>query len=147
MIHLSRPVPLGVGSPQLIVLDTHVWPWWENRTGPLTASQREIIEAENLSGMIGIRVISCWELSMLTTKGRVELGLDTLTWMQTALDRPAVQLLQLNPEIAVRAYSLSEPFHPDPADRLIVATAIENGCVLVTSDHRILAHPGVVTVH
>ena len=84
---------------------------------------------------------------MLTTKGRVELGVDTLTWMRTALDRPAVQLLQLNPEIAVRAYRLPEPFHPDPADRLIVATAIENGCALVTSDRRILQHAGVVTVH
>lgn len=131
----------------MIVLDTHVWLWWENRTGQLTASQREIIEAEYLSGTIGISVISCWELSMLTTKGRVELGVDTLTWMRTALDRPAVQLLQLNPEIAVRAYRLPEPFHPDPADRLIVATAIENGCALVTSDRRILQHAGVVTVH
>jgi PIN domain nuclease of toxin-antitoxin system len=131
----------------LIVLDTHVWPWWENRTGQLTASQREIIEAENLSGTIGIRVISCWALSMLTMKGRVELGVNALTWMRTALDRPAVELVRLNPVIAVRAYSLPEPFHPDPADRLIVATAIENGCALITSDCRILDNRSVVTVH
>ena len=84
---------------------------------------------------------------MLTMKGRVELGVNALTWMRTAFDRPAVELVRLNPVIAVRAYSLPESFHPNPADRLIVATAIENGCALVTSDRRILDHPSVVTVH
>ena len=94
----------------------------------------------------GISVIPCWDLSMLTTKGRVELGVDVVTWMRTSLDRLEVELLRLNPEIAVRAYRLREPFHPDPAGWLIVATPMENGCALVASDRGTLEHTNIATV-
>jgi PIN domain nuclease of toxin-antitoxin system len=39
---------------------------------------------------------------------------------------------------AVRAGQL-QMFHGDPADRIIVATAIENGATLVTADEKILS--------
>ena len=91
--------------------------------------------------------MSCWEIAMLVSKGRLNLNMDALSWFRVALSRPSVELLPLTSEIAVRAYQLPEPFHPDPADRLIVATAIENDCALVTSDTRILGHPGVATVY
>ena len=95
----------------------------------------------------GISVIPCWDLSMLTTKGRVELGVDVLTWMRTSLDRLEVELLRLNPEIAVRAYRLRELFHPDPAGWLVVATPMENGCALVAADRGTLEHTNIATVH
>ena len=132
----------------MIILDTHVWVWWENRTGHLTAAQRESIEAAYRTGsVVGISVISCWEVAMLAIKGRIQLNMDALTWLRMALGRPSVELLQLTPEIAVRAYRLPETFQPDPADRMIVATAIERGCPLVTSDDRIIEHRVVPTIH
>ncbi|MBC8318543.1 MAG: hypothetical protein H8E41_11600 [Desulfobulbaceae bacterium] len=39
---------------------------------------------------------------------------------------------------AIRAGQLQE-FHGDPADRMIVATAIENAATLMTADERILS--------
>ena len=95
----------------------------------------------------GISVIPCWDLSTLTTKGRVGLGVDVVTWMRTSIDRLEVELLRLNPEIAVRAYRLREPLHPDSAGRLIVATPMENGCALVASDRGTLEHTNIATVH
>lgn len=84
---------------------------------------------------------------MLVDKGRLHLNVEPLEWMLAELDYPGVELLPMTPEIAVRAYRLPEDFHPDPADRLIVATAMENGCALATSDRRILEHASVATVH
>ena len=43
-------------------------------------------------------------------------------------------------EIGIRANALQD-FHPDPADRIIVATAL-NGRRLVTADERILDWSG-----
>ncbi len=131
----------------MIVLDTHVWIWWVTGDPRLSLNQIEAISLEQDGGTIGVSVVSCWEIAMLVNKRRLHLSVDPLDWMRAELAYPSVELLPLNPEIAVQAYSLPEPFHPDPADRLIVATALENGCALVTSDRRILDHAGVATVH
>ena len=131
----------------MIVLDTHVWIWWATGDRRLSLNQSEAISLEVDGGTIGVSVVSCWEIAMLVNKQRLHLSVDPLDWMRAELAYPSVELLPLDPEIAVRAYRLPEPFHLDPADRLIVATAIENGCALVTSDRRILDHPSVVTVH
>jgi len=65
--------------------------------------------------------------------------------MQTELDVWRSDLLQtglleipLQGSVAIRAGQL-QMFHGDPADRLIVATAIENGATLMTADEKILS--------
>ena len=55
------------------------------------------------------------------------------------IDR-AWQSGEVNGAIAIRAVGLAD-FHADPADRLIVATALE-GHRLVTADERILGWTG-----
>ena len=130
----------------MIILDTHIWVWWSNETGRLTTAQRAAIATELANGSIGISVISCIEIARLTAIGRLELYPDTLTWLRNGIAYPGVRLLPVTPEIAVRAYSLPEPFHRDPADRILVATALEHYCPLVTSDGRILNYPEVNTI-
>ena len=44
-------------------------------------------------------------------------------WIESALARPGVSLLHLNPRIAVESTQLPQPFHRDPADQLLVAAA------------------------
>ena len=83
---------------------------------------------------------------MLVERQRVALQLDALSWLRRLLNYPDVELLPITPEIAVRAYSLPEPFHRGPADRILVATALEYSCPLVTSDGRILDYPHVNTI-
>ncbi len=131
----------------MIILDTHIWVWWVTNSPRLIAAQAEAIAYEYRHGVVGISVVSCWEIAMLVSKGRLQLGSDLLSWFHVELDYPSVRLSPVTPEIAVRAYELPEPFQPDPADRLIVATAIENDCPLVTSDSRIIEYQSVATVH
>lgn len=131
----------------MIVVDTHIQIWWVEESGRLAETQRQAIENErHQSGTIGVSAISCVEIARLTRNGLIELPTDSLTWMLRLLSYPAVRLLPITPEIAVRAYSLPEPFHRDPADRILVATALEYSCSLVTSDGRILDYPHVNTI-
>jgi PIN domain nuclease of toxin-antitoxin system len=52
-----------------------------------------------------------------------------------------LELASLDPSIAIRSTRLPGAFHADPADRIIVATALEGSAVLITPDRRILAYP------
>ena len=131
----------------MIILDTHIGIWWSDEISRLTASQISAIAQERrIQGSIGISAITCWEIAMLVERQRVTLQLDALSWLHRLLNYPDVELLPITPEIAVRAYSLPEPFHRDPADRLLVATAIEWDCLLLTDDRQILDYPHVNTI-
>ena len=83
---------------------------------------------------------------MLAERQRITLHADALSWLRRSLAYPTVHLLPITPEIAVRAYNLPEPFHRDPADRMLVATALEHSSPLVTSDERIILYPHVQTI-
>ena len=131
----------------MIILDTHIGIWWSDEISRLTVSQVSAIAQERrIQGSIGISAITCWEIAMLVERQRVTLQLDALSWLRRLLNYPDVVLLPITPEIAVRAYSLPDPFHRDPADRLLVATAIEWDCPLLTDDREILDYPHVNTI-
>ena len=133
----------------MIILDTHTWIWWESEDPTaIAASQQDAIRRElRPGGVIGISAITCWEIAMLVEGQRLDLhGRDALSWLRTSLTYSNVQLIPITPEIAVRAYTIPEPFHRDPADRILVATALEYSCPLVTSDGRILDYPHVTTI-
>ncbi len=90
-----------------------------------------------MAGGFGVAAISFWEVAMLAEKRRIALDVGTLEWLHEATTLPGVELLALTVEIAVRAGSLPPDVGSDPADRLVVATAIEHGARLVTKDDRI----------
>lgn len=56
----------------MIVLDTHIWVWWVHGDERLTGTQAEVIEA-NETDVIGVSVISCWEIAKLVEYGRLGL--------------------------------------------------------------------------
>jgi PIN domain nuclease of toxin-antitoxin system len=123
-----------VGRSTLIVLDTHVWLWLV--AAPKQLSRRARLEIERASA-IGVSALSCWEVGMLAARGRITLDRDIATWIASALGREGLRPLEVTPEIAVAAALLDESFPPDPADRLIYATARRHGAPLVTRDRRL----------
>ena len=52
-------------------------------------------------------------------------------------------LLHLNPQIVVESTQLPQPFHRDPADQMLVATARVLQCSIMTEDSKIEAYPHV----
>jgi PIN domain nuclease of toxin-antitoxin system len=62
----------------------------------------------------------------------------TRFWLEQLADQ--IRTVSITPAIADTAVSLPRSFPGDPADRLIYATAVENGWRLVTRDDRLRAH-------
>ena len=134
-----------MGISEVIVLDTHVWLWWNLDTGQLKEAQSQAIE-DNEGDVIGISAVSCWEVAKLVASKRVELPLGITEWFDKALAYLGVSVLPLTPEIAVESTTLPGDFHSDPFDQIIVATARVHLCSLVTSDRKIIRYPHVTTV-
>jgi PIN domain nuclease of toxin-antitoxin system len=66
--------------------------------------------------------------------------------LEQALALPKMELVPLTPPIAVKATQLGNDFPGDPADRVIVATAILESAPLVTKDSKIRKYSAVTSV-
>ena len=132
----------------MILLGTHALIWWADgnhlrlSANALAATDQEIESAGLPGGSPGLLVsaISCWEVAMLVNRGRLALSLDVERWLALLASHPAVRLLALDPAVAVAATGLPEPFHADPADRLLVAQACELGITLLGAHNKILSY-------
>ena len=120
----------------MIILDTHIWIWWIDENPKMSAKNREIIQANQASGL-GISIISCWEIAKLVEKNKLILECSVEEWLELALKHPGIQLLELSLPIILESTRLSG-FHADPADLIIVATAKIQGSLLITQDEKIL---------
>jgi len=58
-------------------------------------------------------------------------------WIAQAESLPFVEFVPVDPAIASSAVSLAGFSHRDPADRMIVATALRLGATLVTADQQL----------
>jgi len=117
----------------VIVLDTHAWIWAASAPARLGREARRLLARDRVRG---VAAISCWEVAMLAARGRIELDRDPVTWMEDALAELRAEILPLTPTVAAASAQLGAP-HGDPAARLIVATALTHGAILVTKDERL----------
>lgn len=121
-----------------LLLDTHIALWLDSGDQRLGEPTRQAIDtAWETGGRIFLSAISVWEIAVLVDKGFIELDLPVEEWVLRFLDRPGLEAVPLDHATAARAYRLHHLEHRDPADRLLVATAIGLGCSLVTHDGRI----------
>jgi PIN domain nuclease of toxin-antitoxin system len=127
----------------VIVLDTHAWVWWVASPDQMSPAARERIALEAEAGVIHVSAMSCWEVSLLVRKGRLALTLDVGDWIAATEALPFIRFVAVDNRIALRSNALPGDFHDDPADRLIVATALTLGATLITKDARLLAYPHV----
>ena len=123
----------------MILLDTHILIWFhtgDRRLGP--RANREITRAL-LEDNAAVSAISFWEIGMRIQKNHINLGLTLDAWHRALIQDGFIEI-PVDGGIATLAGLLTE-LHGDPADRLIVATAL-GGHRLVTADRRILDWPG-----
>ena len=131
-----------MGGRGLILLDTHVLLWLRTGDARLGPRTRKVIARVENEGVAAASAISFWEVAMLQDKRRIELDESVSSWRRRLLDEGIVEIA-VNGDIGVRAARLRD-FHADPADRLIVATALAGGYQLVTADLRILNWSGAL---
>jgi len=118
------------------LLDTHVILWFRLQPERLGAKSLRLLSKRQ--SQFAISAVSALEISQLVDKKRVEIEQPVDQWFQESLRLFGCRITPLTPEISATAYLLSKPFHPDPADRILVATALGAKQTLLTADRRIL---------
>jgi len=125
----------------VIVLDTHALLWWALDPEKLSERAMGILgEMERVGGFASS--ISLWELDIKVKRNKLELPV-TVDELARRLDRGGVvELLPVDAATWLR--SLALPWdHLDPADRVIVATAVIKGVPLLTKDESMHSFGGV----
>ncbi len=123
----------------MMLLDTHVLLWLRVGERRLGARARRAIDRAWCAGEVCVSSISFWEIAMLQQRGRIRLHGEIESWRRAQLQEGMIEI-PIDGPIGTRAAGLAG-FHADPADRLIVATALE-GHRLVTADERMLGWTG-----
>ncbi|HEY8667189.1 MAG TPA: type II toxin-antitoxin system VapC family toxin [Tepidisphaeraceae bacterium] len=129
----------------MIVLDTQIWVWWVNDEQMIPPALLGYLEVNEKYGL-GVSTISVLEVARLAAAKRLVLPVLLDEWVDQALHYPNVSLIELSPQIAIESTRLPEPFHKDPADRIVVATANSLNSALATTDAKIRAYPHVKTI-
>ncbi len=129
----------------MIVLDTHAWVWWVTGDRRLSATAAGEIDHAMGAARLYASSISAWEVALLVRHGRLELTMEVADWIARSEALPFLTFVPVDHRIALRSVELDLP-HPDPADRIIVATALSLGARLVTRDRKLRASDGVETV-
>lgn len=122
------------------LLDTHAW------------IQRALGEAlppladhalRRYAQTLALADISLWEAAKLVELGRLQLSIPLAEFFRLAIT-PELTVLPVTPAVAERVTALEAAgFHKDPADQLIVATALVHGLRLISDDTRIRQWGGV----
>lgn len=126
-----------------LLLDTHVLVWAESldeRLGPQTRAL--LLDS---SHTLLVSPISTLELSRLIALARITFRKPLSDWLKAARLHLIFEDAPFTHEAAVDSYELPGTFHKDPADRILVATARELNCTLVTADDLILGYPNVLS--
>jgi len=80
---------------------------------------------------------------MLVAKDKLRFSVDLTEWVKQCERIPGLTFQPVTNAIALASVDLPGRFRPDPADRLIVATARAFGAVIVTGDTKIRAYAHV----
>ena len=119
----------------MILLDTHAAVWFAIDKGLGRQSQR-IVDKALADELLAISAFSFWEIAMLIAKRRLR-ALKSAGEQRAKLLAAGLRELPLTGDIGILAAEL-ENLNGDPADRIIVATAISHGAILITADANLL---------
>ena len=128
----------------MILLDTHTLIWLARDPGKLSIAATRTIQTAHRRGGLAISAITLWELAWLATHARLDFAGPVDDFVVKLSSRTAV--LPITPRIAVLASQFPTSYSRDPGDRLIGATALAEGLVLVTKDRMMREFGSIKTI-
>ena len=125
-----------------MILDTHTLLWVDCNDPQLGAMARLQIEVAWRAGSLVVGAISFWDVAMIAERDRISLPTSPERWRANWLRAGLVEI-PIDGRIALQSCQLTN-FHRDPADRFIVATALDRDLPLMTADKKILEWEGTL---
>lgn len=117
-----------------LLLDTHVWLWWQADDTRLGTESRRLIQR---ASEVRFSAVSAWEIAIKAGLGKLQLpkGAD----VGAALAESGFVALPVDIEHAEDVRRLPD-LHRDPFDRMLVAQARIEGLTMVTADRQLAAY-------
>lgn len=123
------------------LLDTCALIWLGMGGGDLSANARRRI---SVASAIHYSSISAWEIARLQKEGKIVIPNDSAGFIADLTEQYGISAIPPVDEIMLRAADLPD-FHKDPADRIIIATALVHDLTVVTGDGKFAPY-GVRTI-
>jgi PIN domain nuclease of toxin-antitoxin system len=115
-----------------MLLDTCALLWLAGEHSRLSSSALQQIDSEPI---VSVSAISAFEIAVKTAKGKLGLPLPVEEWWKKTVLHHHLDVIQVSDDILIRSVSLPQ-IHSDPADRIIIATALLHNLPVVTADSR-----------
>jgi PIN domain nuclease of toxin-antitoxin system len=117
-----------------LLLDTHAYLWWglEPARLPPRATQA-LLDIEN---EVFVSVASLWEIAIKVQLAKLALPVPLDEYTATLREQSSIRLMRIE-ENHVYAHKHLAQAHRDPFDRMLVAQATVENCLLVTRDPQI----------
>jgi PIN domain nuclease of toxin-antitoxin system len=129
-----------------MLLDTHAWVWWVTEDRRLSRRAKAAIVGAVADQDLWISLISVWEVAKKVEKRQLVLDRPVDQWLDEAMTVHGLGVWEITRPILVHSCELPQPFHGDPADQILVATARRQRAVMVTKDQQIRRYPHVQTI-
>ena len=130
----------------MIVVDTHILIWGALQPEKLSINAKETLFFAKQTNGLAIAGISLWEISMLLHKKRLEVDTEAVSFLNLLIQANQLTVQPITPAIAALSTQLPSEINHDPADRLIVATAVFLNAPLLTADRNLRAANVVETI-
>jgi|SRR5580704_2693875 PIN domain nuclease of toxin-antitoxin system len=120
------------------LLDTMVWLWSVGSPQKIGEVGLEILN--NGEQEIYFSAASCWELAIKVRLGKFRLSEDPIRYVPKRLAEQGIRSLSVTQTHGLKVYDLPL-HHADPFDRLIIAQALSEEMVVLTSDRAFKKYP------
>ena len=120
-----------------LLLDTHVWLWWNTEPERLAANARRQIG--DVRNEVFLSAASVWEMGVKRRLGKLPLPDSVGSYVARRLAADVVRALPVGVDHAAAVETL-ELLHRDPFDRLLIVQARHEGLRLLTIDDQVLAY-------
>ena len=128
-----------------VLLDTHALVWLLEGDEHLGNEARRLADTAVKEDALLVSAMTFWEVAMLVQRHCLVLVQPVANWRRNVLELGIAEI-PVTGDIGILAAEL-EAFPPDPADRIIAATAMAHGARLITADAKILGWKGQLSRH
>jgi PIN domain nuclease of toxin-antitoxin system len=128
MVRLQR------ASEMRLLLDTHVFLWWNEADPRLSRRVRGLLSDPENS--LYLSVASAWEMTIKVQSGKLGLPAATAVYIPARLNHYGIEALPVTLEHVLAASTLPG-HHRDPFDRMLIAQGQVERLAIVTHDPQV----------